>query len=85
MLPDELKKIYHDYMYITDEDEKRIVKAADKISAYIKCIEEERAGNDDFATARKLLKKAIDSFELEEVKHFMEQFVPVYGMNIDEF
>lgn len=85
MLPDELEKTYHDYMYITDEDEKRIVKAADKISAYIKCIEEERAGNDDFATARKLLKKAIDSFELEEVKHFMEQFVPVYGMNIDEF
>ena len=84
MLPDELKGKYHDYMYIEDREEKKIVKAADKISAYIKCIEEERAGNDDFATAKKSLKKAIDSFELQEVKHFMEHFVPVYGMNVDE-
>ncbi len=84
MLPDELTDAYHDYMYIKDADEKRIVKAADKISAYIKCLEEERAGNDDFATAKKSLKKAIDKFELEEVEHFMREFVPVYGMNIDE-
>jgi len=84
MLPDELADVYHDYMYIKDADEKKIIKAADKISAYIKCLEEERAGNDDFATAKISLRNAIDKFELEEVKHFMREFVPVYGMNVDE-
>ena len=84
MLPMELEKEYHGYMYMSDADEKRVVKAADKISAYIKCIEEERAGNDDFATAKKTLKKAIHSFNMPEVKHFMKEFVPVYGLNVDD-
>ena len=83
MLPEELEKEYVHYFYIADEDERMIVKAADKISAYIKCIEEARAGNDDFRTAEKSLKKAIDSFDLPEVRHFMKKFTPVYGMNID--
>jgi len=84
MLPEELSDVYHDYMYITDPEEKTVIKAADKISAYIKCLEEERAGNDDFNTAKKSLLKAIEGFKLPEVKHFMKEFVPVYGMNIDE-
>ena len=84
MLPEELEKEYVHYFYIADEKEKQIVKAADKISAYIKCLEEERAGNDDFSTAQKTLKKAIDKYDLPEVRHFMKKFVPVYGMNIDD-
>ena len=83
MLPGELEKEYVHYFYIDDNDEKVIVKAADKISAYIKCIEEERAGNDDFHTAKRSLKKAIESFDLPEVRHFMKKFAPVYGMNVD--
>ncbi len=84
MLPDELSKVYKGYMYIGDKDEKALVKAADKISAYIKCLEEERAGNDDFSTAKKSLEKAIKGFDMPEVKHFMKEFLPVYGMNVDE-
>lgn len=85
MLPTELEKEYSGYMYVSDKDEKTIIKAADKISAYIKCIEEQKAGNDDFDTARKSLKKAIKEFDLQEVKHFMKEFMPAYGMNVDEY
>lgn len=84
MLPEDLSGDYRKYLYMDDEDEKRIVKAADKISAYIKCLEEERAGNDDFNTAKKSLEKAIRKFDLPEVKHFMKEYIPVYGLNVDE-
>ncbi len=84
MLPEELEKEYVHYFYIADDEEKQLVKAADKISAYIKCLEEERAGNDDFSTAKRTLKKTIDGYELKEVKYFMKKFLPVYGMNIDD-
>ncbi|MFO7612204.1 MAG: 5'-deoxynucleotidase [Clostridia bacterium] len=84
MLPEELAPEYKSYMYIGDKDEKAVVKAADKISAYIKCIEEERAGNTDFSTAKKSLEKAIESYDMPEVKHFMKEFAPVYGLNVDE-
>lgn len=84
MLPDELAQTYKKHMYIEDKDEKKLIKAADKISAYIKCIEEERAGNDDFRTAKKSLSNAIEAFDMPEVQHFMKEFAPVYGLNVDE-
>ena len=65
---------------------RRLVKAADKISALIKCIEEEKSGNTEFKTARQSTQEKISALtrELPEVKDFMEDFLPAYGRTLDE-
>lgn len=65
---------------------RRLVKAADKLSALIKCIEEENAGNGEFRTARKSTRDAIDRMipELPEVEDFCREFLPAYGNTLDE-
>jgi 5'-deoxynucleotidase len=87
-LPKELKEEYEPFFFKKDEDIEcwRLVKAADRIAAYLKCVEEERAGNKEFEQAKEGIKKDIDTFqnELEEVKYFMEVFVPSFSLNLDE-
>lgn len=63
-----------------------LVKAADKLSALIKCIEERKAGNTEFADAEKGLRKTIDDMaeKLEEVRDFEREFLPAYGATLDE-
>ena len=65
---------------------RKLVKAADKLSALIKCIEEERSGNKEFTTAQKSTLKALDKMkeELPEVKDFMDEFLSSYGNTLDE-
>lgn len=72
-----------------DEDERylrRLVKAADKISALIKCIEEERSGNTEFASAKQSCQDSVDAMaaELPEVGDFLAEFLPSYGATLDE-
>ena len=72
-----------------DADERylrRLIKAADKLSALIKCIEEEQAGNREFRTAKDSTEKAVRklSEELPEVKVYVEDFLPAYGHTLDE-
>lgn len=72
-----------------DEDERylrRLVKAADKISALIKCIEEERSGNTEFASAKQSCQDSVDAMaaELPEVGDFLTEFLPSYGATLDE-
>ena len=72
-----------------DENElymRRLVKAADKLSAYIKCIEEENSGNKEFRTAKETISAALEKLagELPEVKDFCEEFLPPYGRTLDE-
>lgn len=67
-----------------DADIRAIVKAADKISAYIKCIEESNMGNREFLIAKETIKSVIDSIELPEVKVFMQDFIPSFGLSLDE-
>lgn len=72
-----------------DEDERylrRLVKAADKISALIKCIEEERSGNTEFAGAKQSCQDSVDAMaaELPEVGDFLAEFLPSYGATLDE-
>ena len=62
----------------------KLVKAADKISALIKCVEEEKAGNTEFVNAKKMTRKSIDTMELEEVDVFFEEFFPAYLKTLDE-
>ncbi len=61
-----------------------VVKAADKLAAYIKCVEELKAGNKEFLLAEKQTKEAIEKIDLPEVKYFMENFMPAFGLTLDE-
>lgn len=61
-----------------------IVKAADKLSAYIKCIEERRAGNDEFISAEKQTRAALERCGMPEVEYFLAHFIPPFELTLDE-
>ncbi|MBQ7444741.1 MAG: 5'-deoxynucleotidase [Clostridia bacterium] len=86
MLPEELRDDYRAIIGFEEEDADyaRIVKAADKITAYIKCVEEENSGNADFRSARESLKKTIDGLDMACVSYFMENFAEGFGKTLDE-
>ena len=85
MLPNDLRPAYAPLIrHDETSDEWAIVKAADKICAYIKCLEERKAGNLEFEQARKTTKKALDRLALPEVQDFMSECVPGFTMTLDE-
>ncbi len=61
-----------------------IVKAADKLSAHIKCLEELKAGNNEFKLASEQTRKALERMELPALDYFMEQFLPAFELTLDE-
>lgn len=86
MLPDEFKCDYLPFFEQAEDDKAlwKLVKAADKISALIKCIEESRMGNREFEIALEAQERKIDEIDLEEVKYFKENFLPAYYQTLDE-
>jgi len=86
MLPDELKASYLNLLIHQEEDKElwQIVKAADKICAYLKCVEELKVGNQEFATAFKMIKRELEESKLPEVGFFMDVFVPGFSLSLDE-
>ena len=86
MLPDDIREEYEDLFFAQEQDAYlwKLVKAADKISALIKCVEEEKAGNTEFVNAKKLTRNSISDMELEEVDVFFDEFFPAYQMTLDE-
>lgn len=86
MLPDYLKNNYKDIFFPSEEDTylRKLVRAADKLSALIKCIEEEKAGNTEFIRAKKSIEKIIEDMNLKEVEIFIEDFLPAYSKTLDE-
>jgi 5'-deoxynucleotidase len=64
--------------------EQEIVKAADKLCAYMKCLEEVTAGNREFVEAEKALRQTIGAIDLPEVRYFLETFVPSFRLTLDE-
>ena len=78
-LPEELKDTYRGYM-----EEMPIIKAADKLSAWIKCIEEMKAGNLEFRAAAEQTERALDAFHLAEVEFFKEHFMDSFKLTLDE-
>lgn len=84
MLPDDFKDIYIPLLQESDNYESKLVKAADKISALIKCTEELEAGNREFSKALKATKKSIEECNVEEAKIFLKEFMPAYGLTLDE-
>lgn len=89
-LPPDIREEYEKIFKALDTKEeiymRKLVKAADKLSAYIKCIEEEKSGNTEFATAKKSTRESIDKMmdEMPEVRDFMYEFMPPYGNTLDE-
>ena len=91
-LPDDLRPAIEDVLWPSadaGEDElylRRSVNAADKVSALIKCVEEERSGNTEFASAEESTRVAVGEMaaELPEVADFLREFLPSYGATLDE-
>lgn len=86
MLPDEFKNDYIPLFEKQEADKELwvLVKAADKISALIKCIEEHRMGNLEFEKALEAQERLIDEIQLDEVKYFKEHFLNGYYLTLDE-
>jgi len=86
MLPEDLRADYNPLLNPAEEDETlwRFVKAADKISALIKCIEEAQAGNKEFAIAAESTLKSLHEMQLPEAELFLAQFLPGFSLSLDE-
>jgi len=89
-LPDDLRPAFEEIFKSSGEEDERymrkLVKAADKLSALIKCIEERNSGNGEFRTAEQSTLKSLDTYKEEciEVKDFMDDFLEPYGKTLDE-
>ena len=83
MLPDDLKDNYRDILFF-DEKYKKIIKAADKISAIIKCEEELKMGNLEFKKARETCLESLYKMDCEEAEIFMKEFFGSYSLTLDE-
>ncbi len=86
MLPEDIRESYESAFFKKDEDSElwKLVKAADKISALIKCIEEKKAGNSEFNKALESTEKAIRKMNLPEADIFLEEFMPAFYLSLDE-
>jgi 5'-deoxynucleotidase len=85
MLPEDLRPEYEPLiLHREDQELHSIVKAADKLSALIKCIEERKAGNMEFANAEKATLEAIKRLNLPELNCFLEELLPAYMLTLDE-
>ena len=84
MLPQELQGAYAPVLTEVDPEVARLVKAADKLSAYIKCVEELKAGNAEFREAAAQTRKALEGFGLPEVEYFLETFLESFSLTLDE-
>ena len=85
MLPEELQAAFEPILTgQTQRELHPIVKAADKLSAYIKCIEERKAGNNEFLNAEKQTLEAIHAYNMPEAEYFIEHFIPAFEKTLDE-
>ena len=83
MLPEEFRTVYAPLLRPDGETE-QLVKAADKLSAYIKCVEELKAGNNEFREAAAQTRAALEGYGLPEVAYFLETFLPSFSLTLDE-
>ena len=84
MLPQELSQDFAPVLLAdANSYEYKLVKAADKLSAYIKCVEELKAGNSEFKAAAEQTRQALLASPLPEVGYFMEHFLPAFGLTLD--
>ena len=84
-LPEELRPAYESLLTGETRTQVRdLVKAADKLSAYIKCIEERKAGNNEFLSAEIQTRQILEEYGMPELDYFLEHFIPAFEPNLDE-
>ncbi len=84
MLPEELQAAYRPLLINTDPELGALVKAADKLSAHIKCLEELKAGNNEFRDAAQQTREALKACRLPELDYFLETFLPSFSLTLDQ-
>ena len=86
MIPEPLNVDYKGLFFAeeADQEPRQLVKAADKLCAYLKCLEEIGAGNQEFAKAEKALRSSVEELGLPEVRYFLDTFVPSFRLTLDE-
>lgn len=86
MLPDDMKDEYESLFFPAEKDEElhKIVKAADKISALIKCIQEIAGGNNEFVKAYQSTLNSIEQMDLPEAKVFLDEYIDAFSLSLDE-
>jgi 5'-deoxynucleotidase len=86
LIPEALRPGYEPFFRpdARDRVHRDLVKAADKLCAYLKCLEETGAGNPEFAQAEKALRASVENLDLPEVRYFLETFVPSFHLTLDE-
>ena len=84
MLPPELQPAYAALLGEPDPAVQALVKAADKLSAHLKCLEELKAGNREFQSAARQTRQALEDYRLPELDYFLEHFLPAFSLTLDE-
>ncbi|MEX2501535.1 MAG: 5'-deoxynucleotidase [Trueperaceae bacterium] len=86
MLPSDLQGDYQELFFAepNDDDAWACVKAADRICAYLKCVEEREAGNGEFAKAEQAIRRRLAEDDDPAVQAFLSEFAPSFGLTLDE-
>ena len=84
LMPQQLRAAYQPYLMESDGEVEKIVKAADKLAAHIKCLEEQKAGNLEFESAAKQTMDAMRAMERPELDWFLVECLPAFTRNLDE-
>jgi len=83
-LPPEMRPAYESVLSSDESDIRPLVKAADKLAAYIKCLEELKAGNSEFRLAAEQTKAKLVALKMPEVDYFIEHMIPAFELTLDE-
>ena len=84
MLPEQLRACYAPLVLEDDPDVTPTVKAADKLSAYIKCVEEQKAGNTEFDSAAQQSMEALKALNMPEMNWFIDNCLEAFSLNLDQ-
>jgi 5'-deoxynucleotidase len=84
MLPAEFTEDYRPLLFQEDSEEHKLMKAADKICAYLKCLDELRSGNREFEKATAAIRRELDTIKRPEVEYFLKEFAPSFSLTLDE-
>lgn len=84
MLPDSMQELFQPVLSNQDENITAIVKAADRLSAYIKCVEEVKAGNSEFTRAKEDIYQTLQASDLPSLQYFLEHLLPDFHLTLDE-
>ena len=84
-LPQEIKDEYSSFILPDEESEEyKIVKGADRLSAYLKCVEEVKSGNSEFKKAKQTILSDLKKLKREEIDYYLKEFAPAYELTLDE-